>query len=158
MSYDLVVSYPDLPAGLAARWEAGFHGLGFDVEVYPAFDASTWTGGFLPFHVRRAPAEMAGYVLPDPAMCGFEAEFEPTQAFLRTALGRSSLEHCIQHLGAALLAQLSGGRVIDPQSGAVREGIAALEDARRSVVAFVDTAEADQLVHRSFPGWDVLRG
>jgi hypothetical protein len=156
MSFDLFVSFEQLPSDLARVWTEGFRRHGFEVEVMPGFDPSTWEGGFLPCRVLAAPEELVGITLPDPGVSGFELSFEKKEAYFRSASGRPTTEFAMQCLGAALLAEATGGSYDDPQAGKKYRGAAAIDAALDEIRMFVPTARPHERVHHSFPGWAEL--
>ncbi len=156
MSFDLSVSYDRLPSDLARIWVEGFARHGFEVEIMPGFDPNTWEGGFLPFHVLAAPEALVGFVLPDPAVSGFEVWLEPQDADFRSGSGRPTTEFAMQCLGAALLAEATGGTYDDPQAGQTYRGGDAIDAALRETARFLRTARSHERVHHPFPGWAEL--
>lgn len=156
MSFDLRVSMPRRPDDLRLAWEREFTAFGFDVEIYPSFDPRTWTGGFLPFRVAKAPARLIGVELDEPVISGFEVGFEADFAHLRTAMGRTTTEFALLCFGAAILAKLSGGEYFDDQNGLVCNAVDALVAAEKEVTCYRRTASTDELTKHPFTGWTEL--
>ena len=59
-------------------------------------------------------------------------------------------------MGAALLARITDGTYVDPQSGASHSGTAAVEAAKREALEFAQTADEESRIRRAFPGWREL--
>lgn len=156
MSFELAISTPNRPANLRSAWEEAFRAQGLQVEIYPKFSPETWRGGFLPFRVLAAPADLIGFALKQPALAGFEISFGPESAHLRTASGRSTTEFALQCVGGATLAILCSGHYVDDQNGIVCDGPDALEAALSEIRAFVKSAKEKEKVAHAFPGWEKL--
>ncbi len=155
MSYDLNVEYTAVPNDLRTRWEALLLREGFRVEILPDFEPKTWEGGFLPMRLTDAPEALIGMKLPSDAVAGFEVSFDKRNALFRFGNGAPTTEIATMCVGAALLAELSNGRYIDPQSGAEARAPACIALARTTAQGLLVGAKR---VHHPFPGWAALNG
>jgi hypothetical protein len=158
MAFELSVEYDSLPENLGEKWVSAFLRLGFTVEICPGFDACDWNGGFLPFRVSSAPQELIGFQLPNDAASGFEVWFTERDAHFRSAMGRPTTEFAMQCMGAATLAELTGGAYVDPQSGIRALGQQAVEAAGNEIRNFLENAGPRERIHYEFPGWEELTG
>ncbi len=165
MSFDLNVEFDSLPDDLKTRWAATFRSEGFEVEICPGFDPASWEGGFLPMRVTVAPETLVGVSLPAAAIGGFEVSFDEPDAFdggnkrcahFRFGWGGPSLEFAMLCIGAALLAQLTNGTYVDPQSGEEHDRDACLAAAKTSVREFLHQQRAVSLEVHSFSSWEDL--
>jgi len=164
MSFDLIVECPSLPEDLKPNWEGAFLREGFDVEICPSFRPSTSNGGFWPMRLTAAPEELIGMPLPGVAVSGFEVSFDQggtsngatTVVSFRFAYGVPTTEFAMLCVGAALLAALSNGKYIDPQSGAEHVGRDSVDAAKATVRDFLMHATESERVHHPFPGWEEL--
>jgi hypothetical protein len=155
MSFDLSVDFEELPSNLSERWTHEFKSHGFDLEFHPNFDHTAWKGGFVPVRVRRAPNELIRFILSSDALSGFELYLSRDSASFRTAFGRSTLDIVLQCLGAALLASITGGTYIDPQSDIEAVGSDAIEPALTEIAMSLDYAKEEERSFQPFTGWQI---
>lgn len=184
VSYSVDVFAPFLPKDCGSTWREALTPHGLTVEVYPGFNAATWQGGCVPFRVVAVEgafpaAHRYGQV---PVVAGFEVAFLPVDAdelndllseapaelrdrlrattiaaHFRTAMGRTVADLRLQCFGAATLAEMTGGVLLDPQEGRYYSGRDALGYAARESEAFESNPVSPrdwELV--AFPGWDAL--
>jgi len=119
MPYDLNVylSRHDMPA--PAEWRTAIIAVGFPVELDTDFNPDTFRG-FLPSPVR---GEMSGFEYHSRRIGAEEArklDIEPTYNFeVSFVVGSRPLELMSAVSAASVLASISHGVLVDPQSGEV---------------------------------------
>lgn len=158
MSFDLYVTTDHRPANLAAQWEHALAEQGLHVEICPGFSPTSWGGGYLPFRLQSAPTSLLGVELNVSVLAGFELHFYQGGVCLMTGSGRSTADMALQCLGAATLAELTGGTYEDPQSGAQHNARAARDVAVKEILRFTAAATPAELILRPFPGWETVAG
>ncbi|MES2948173.1 MAG: hypothetical protein V4858_06465 [Pseudomonadota bacterium] len=101
-----------------ARWQAAIIAAGFSVELYQDFDVESHTG-FLPTPVNGQMSGFEYYAAPVNADVAHELRLVPENNFaVLFACGRRPLEHVSAFAAASVLASVSGGLLVDPQSDA----------------------------------------
>ena len=117
MSYDLNVylSRKDMPDPTA--WRAAIIAAGFPVELDSEFDVETFTG-FLPSPVRGVMSGFEYYARPVPAEEAQELGLKSNINFtVQFVIGSRPLELVSALSAASVLASISEGLLVDPQSG-----------------------------------------
>lgn len=116
MSYDLNVYLPRHKMPTPAGWQAAIITAGFPVELYQDFDVESHTG-FLPAPVNGQMSGFEYYAAPVDAGVARELSLVPEFNFrVLFASGRNPLERISAFAAASVLASLSGGVLVDPQS------------------------------------------
>lgn len=117
MSYDLNVylSRQNMPTPTA--WRAAIIAAGFPVELDSEFDVETFTG-FLPSPVRGEISGFEYYARSAAPEETQELGLEPSINFtVQFVIGSRPLELVSALSAASVLAVVSGGSLVDPQSG-----------------------------------------
>lgn len=162
MSFSLEVFASAASEPTTQAWIAALVKHGLVVVAHPRFGFQRWQGGWAPFQVSvRCPGYPA-----EPASAGFELDIGPNED--AEALAADAPEHLqnlvaeaprvfhfstpaartvadvrLQVFGAALLAEVLGGVVYDPQRNEFFAGTAAIQNAQREAETFEATAEGD---------------
>ena len=176
MSFSLEVFAVTVPDDVTRSWIAGLMDHGLVVETHPKFDFLRWQGGWVSF---KCSTQVSGYPRRGfPA--GFELDVDSTvdaidvpedaSDGLRELLGQANaLFHLstpssrtvgdlrLQSFGAAVLAEVCGGAVYDPQRDEFFRGADALVNARREAESFESSAEAEAWGFDTFRGWSGAR-
>jgi hypothetical protein len=176
VSFALEVFAVLIPDDVTGAWAAGLAGEGLIVHPHPQFDFHRWRGGWVSF---KCSARNAGY--PRAAFAaGFELDIDADLApaglatnapddarelieqskaifHLSTPSARTVGDLRLQSLGAAVLADICGGAVYDPQRDEFFRGAAALVNARREAESFESSAEAESWALEPFRGWNGAR-
>jgi hypothetical protein len=176
MSFSLEVFAVVLPEDLSRLWIDGLTRHGLTVQGHPQLDLRRWRGGWISF---RCVADIPGYP-PRAFAAGFELDVDvevegvpladDTPDEVRELLGESkALFHFstpssrtvgdlrLQSFGAAVLADVCGGAVYDPQRDEFFRGPAAFTNAQREVESFESSAEPESWTFETFLGWNRTR-
>ena len=176
MSFSLEVFAVGVPEDLTRAWTAGLMSHGLVVEPHPQFDLRRWRGGWVSF---KCSAQIPGYP-PRAFAAGFELDVEATADamelaedtpddlrelieqskalfHLSTPSARTVGDLRLQSLGAAVLADVCGGAVYDPQRDEFFRGAAALLNAEREAESFESSTEPESWAFEVFRGWGAGR-
>ena len=157
MAFELAVYFEHLPEDLKSIWEDEFQKEGFQVKIFPEFDARRWKGGFLPFCVLEAPKKYVGTDIQDPEISGFEVVFKENAAYMRIPDGSSTTHFALHYFAAALLVKITQGRYIDGQNQLNLSAREARDAAIGEIKGYLFTTNNHARIHRSFPGWHALK-
>lgn len=117
MSIDLIVYLRRSAMPTPARWQQAVHDAGFPAELDTDFDAETFSG-FLPCKFRGADAGFEYFSVAVDERERAESGAPPGADFAVTLATHSDLQECASSLVAAgALCHVSGGLLVDPQSG-----------------------------------------
>jgi hypothetical protein len=153
MSFELVVEMKSDVTNLRQRWQDEISSHGFSVEILPSFEPATWQGGFLPIKLAAIPDKYR-FGLPQVIqISGFEVDFGPESAHLRTAMGRTVAELILQCYGAACLAVITNGVYQDPQTGDSFEGASAIQRADWEIMAYQPYVDQRARTQHEFRQW-----
>jgi len=183
MSFSLTVFAPAFPDPIVSPWREALSEHGLVVQIWPGFQPSQWTGGFLPFSVEVRPNSFpaANRYGTASLLAGFEIHFHDTdpddmeklvaeehgdistilrtarsEATLMTSRGRSALDLRLQSFAAATLATVAKGLVLDAQQGRCFRGLEAIANAKRESDRFDAQSDPNDYYIAPFPGWTVL--
>ena len=172
MSFSLEVFAVAIPEDVTRAWIAGLLSHGLTVESHPQFDLRRWRNGWISF---KCSAQVSGY--PTRAFAaGFELDVDASvegvhladdaPGDVRELLGQSmALFHLstpsartvgdlrLQAFGAAVLAEVCGGAVYDPQRDEFFKGPAAYRNAQREAESFESSAAPESWTFETFHGW-----
>lgn len=117
MSVDLIVYLRRSSMPTPARWQQAVHDAGFPVELDTDFDAETFSG-FIPCKFRGADAGFEYFSAVVSEQERAESGAPPGADFAVTLATHSDLREFASSLVAAgALCHVSGGLLVDPQSG-----------------------------------------
>lgn len=157
MAFELFVTCETIPANLAEVWEKELSAKGIVVEVLPGFLPSEWAGGFLPIKLIELP-ESYRFRLPSIVqISGFEVGFTLNSAHFRTAMGRTIAELILQCSCTAILAAITGGMYIDPQTDKIYEGERALKRAHDEIMEYEPYMDDASRTQHGFTRWSDYR-
>lgn len=118
MSYDLSVYLPLEKMPTATAWRNAVIAAGFPVELDPDFDVEK-SSGFRPAPVNGEMSGFEYYAWPVDSDVAHELKLVPENNFgVVLSCGHNPLERVSAFAAANALASVSGGLLVDPQSGA----------------------------------------
>ncbi|WP_395741422.1 hypothetical protein [Prosthecobacter sp.] len=134
MSFDLSVHLPKERLPTPAKWQAAISAKGFPLKLAADFDLTTlhgWLpceyqgkpGGFECHHSIRSQEELQEMEIPESFPC----------EILFSTRARVKEEFLSEMIAAAVLAEMTGGVLVEPQSDGRFEGKKAVEWARAQV-------------------------
>lgn len=133
MSYDLNVYLSRHNMPTPAAWRAAIIAAGFAVELDSAFDVEMFSG-FLPSPVRGEMSGFEYYASPttvdETQELGLEQNINFSVLFV---IGSRPLELVSALSAASVLASVSGGTLVDPQSGETFSSSGAIAWARTQI-------------------------